>query len=278
AVFVLLIGLLAACSSDKKEKEVISAEPDDNFNAEGYPIVDEKITISMFGTKVGDEYWKDMEFFKAMEEKTNINFEFRTPNLDSLATQKNLMFASGDYSEILFAADLSNEEQIKNGGQGTLIPLEDLIEEYAPNIKKMFDENPEVKKSVTARDGHIYALPQVSQGENWYRGPLWYNAKFLDALNVTELPETTDEMYELLKRFRDEDPNGNGKADEIPLTANGMNDVRQFFLGAFGVLDSATGAYVADDKVQYSRNQPGYKAYLEYMKLLYDEKLFDSES
>ena len=284
AVFVLLIGLLAACNSDKqdkdKDKEAISTEPDDNFNAEGYPIVDEKVTISMFGTKVGDVDWKDMEFFKAMEEKTNINFEFRTPNLDSLATQKNLMFASGDYSDILFAADLSNEEQIKNGGQGTLIPLEDLIEKYAPNITKMFEENPEFKKSVTARDGHIYALPQVAQGENWYRGPLWYNATFLDALdvNVAELPETTDEMYELLKRFKDEDPNGNGQADEIPLTAKGMDDVRQFFMGAFGVLDSATGAYVVDGKVQHSRNQPGYKAYLEYMKKLYDEKLFDSES
>ena len=279
AVTVLLVGLLAACNSDDKEKVVVSTEPDDNFNAEGYPIVDEKVTISMFGTKVGDMEWKDMEFFKAMEEKTNIAFDFRTPNLDSLATQKNLMFASGDYSEIIFAADLSNEEQIKNGGQGTLIPLEDLIEKYAPNITAMFEENPEIKKSVTARDGHIYALPQVAQGENWYRGPLWYNGAFLEALEVTELPETTDELYELLKRFKDEDPNGNGKADEVPLTANGMDDVRQFFLGAFGVLDSATGLYVTkEDKVEHSRNQDGYRAYLEYMKKLYDEKLFDSES
>lgn len=285
AVFVLLIGLLAACGSDKdkdKDKDkAVSTEPDDNFNEEGFPIVDEKITISMFGTKVGEEDWKNMAFFKDMEEKTNINFEFRTPNLDSLATQKNLMFASGDYSDILFAADLSNEEQIKNGEQGTLIPLEDLIEKYAPNISKMFEENPEVRKSVTARDGHIYALPQVDQGENWYRGPLWYNRAFLDALDITEedLPETTEEMKELLKRFRDEDPNGNGKADEIPLTANGMDDVRQYFMGAFGIPDSATGLYVdKDGEVKHSRIQPGYKAYLEYMKELYDEKLFDSES
>ncbi|KAA0966983.1 extracellular solute-binding protein [Sporosarcina sp. ANT_H38] len=270
--------MLAACGPNDKEKVKISTEPDANFNAEGYPIVDEPVTISMFGTKVGQTDWKEMAFFKAMEEKTNIKFDFRTPNLDSLATQKNLMFASGDYSEILFAADLSNEEQIKNGGQGTLIPLEDLIEKYAPNIKKMFEEHPDVKKGITARDGHIYALPQVAKGDNWYRGPLWYNNTFLEALEVTELPETTDELYELLKRMRDEDPNGNGKADEIPLTANGMDDIRQFFLGAFGVLDSSTGAYAVDGEVKYSRMQPGYKAYLEYMKMLYDEKLFDSES
>ena len=45
-----------------------------------------------------------------------------------------------------------------------------------------------------------------------------YNAEWLEALGVTELPTTTEGFYELLKRFKTEDPNGNGEADEIPLS------------------------------------------------------------
>lgn len=166
-----------------------------------------------------------------MEELTNISFEFRTPNLDSAPTQKNLMLASGDYTDIIFAGGLSHEEQVQYGGQGVLIPLEELIAEYAPNIQKIFEEYPEVLKSITATDGHIYALPQVMMGENWYRGPLWYNGAWLEALevDVDELPETTDELFDLLVRFKEEDPNGNGEADEIPLTGHTMDDLRQFF-------------------------------------------------
>src|SRR5699024_11240938 len=82
-----------------------------------------------------------------------------------------------------------------------ILPLEDLIDEYAPNIKKLLEENPEIEKSITTTDGHIYALPQISEGHrSIWQSPIWYNGNWLDELGVDELPETTDEFYELLKR------------------------------------------------------------------------------
>lgn len=45
---------------------------------------------------------------------------------------------------------------------------------------------------------------------------LWINQTWLDKLDM-ELPTTTEEFKEMLIRFRDEDPNGNGEKDEIPL-------------------------------------------------------------
>ncbi len=271
------VSLLAACSgSDDKASSTAEVE----VNKEGFPIVDEKITMSMFGPSTGLQEWKNMSFFQEMEELTNISFDFRTPNLDSAPTQKNLMFASEDYTDIIFGGGLTREEQVQYGGQGVLIPLEDLIAEYAPNIQQMFEEYPEVLKSVTATDGHIYALPTVSIGENWYRGPLWYNGAFLEALDISEdeLPTTTDELYDLLVRFKEEDPNGNGEADEIPLTGHTMDDLRQFFLGAFGVLESDEGIYILDDEVYYGPIESGYQAYLEYMHKLYADGLLDPET
>ena len=34
------------------------------------------------------------------------------------------------------------------------------------------------------------------------------------------MPTTTDEFYQVLKAFKEQDPNGNGKADEIPMTTS----------------------------------------------------------
>ncbi|WP_212508641.1 extracellular solute-binding protein [Litoribacterium kuwaitense] len=274
APLILGAGLiLSACGGSDSGGE---AAKEVAVNPEGFPIVDEPVSMSIFGPSTAVAAWEDMQFFEEMEKLTNVQLEFTTPNLESLETQKNLMFASGDYEDILFASSLTLEEQVDYGNQGILIPLNDLIEEHAPNIQNMLDEYPEVEKVITATDGNIYALPNVNKGISWARGPLWYNNDWLEALNVEELPKTTDELYELLKRFKTEDPNGNGEADEIPLTAFKIEDIRQWFLGAFGHLDP--GVEVIDGEVMFGAMQPGYKAYLEYMNKLYSEGLLDPES
>lgn len=148
-----------------------------------------------------------MKYFKEMEKNTNIHFTFQTPPLESFETRKKLLFASNELPDIFYASSLSNSEITQYSKQGLLIPLEDLIEKHAPNIQKLFEEHPDIKKSITASDGHIYALPSVDRSLPWSKSPLRYNGSFLNALHVYQLPETTDELYELLKRMKNEDPN-----------------------------------------------------------------------
>ncbi|TCP25984.1 putative aldouronate transport system substrate-binding protein [Scopulibacillus darangshiensis] len=272
---VLLLGILAGCQSSN-DTNASKKEPGKAFNKTGYPIVDKKVTMTMFGPNVGLTQWKDMQFFKTMEKKTNVHFKFKTPPSESLDTKKNLTFASGDLPDVFYGASLTQEEQVKYGSQGILIPLEDLIKDYAPHIQKMLDEHPDIKKAITTDDGHIYALPYVNQALPWARGPMWYNGKFLKNLGVKELPKTTEELYDLLKRFKTEDPNKNGKADEIPLTGFKIEDIRQWFLGAFGVADPKVE--LVDGKVKYGAIQPGYKDYLVYMHKLWKEGLLDHET
>ncbi|NGP43924.1 extracellular solute-binding protein [Bacillaceae bacterium SIJ1] len=272
--FMLSVVMLVACS--ESESSVSERSKEISLTKEGFPIVEEPVTMEMFGPSTSIADWEDMHFFKEMEEITNVKLTFLNPSLESLETQKNLMFASGDYSDILFGASLTLEEQVDYGSQGILIPLNDLIEEHAPNVQKVLEDYPLVEQVITATDGNIYALPNVDMGITWDRGPMWYNQKWLDALEVEGLPETTDELYQLLKRFKTEDPNGNGEADEIPLTAFKIEDIRQWFLGFFGHLDP--GLEVIDGEVIFGAIQPGYKAYLEYMNKLYAEGLLDPES
>ena len=76
-------------------------------------------------------------------------------------------------------------------------------------------------------------------------------------------------------RFKNEDPNGNGKADEIPLSDVDMNSTRVWLMSAFGL--RTRGIQVDDDKVFYTPTTENYKAYLEYMNKLYTEELLDKE-
>lgn len=277
AILLLLVGVLAACgTSEKTGKSNNSNAKNVEVKKEGFPIVDEKITLSMFGPNVGVAKWEDMKFFKEMEKKTNIAFKFNTPPNESFETQKNLLFASNELPDVFYGAALTNSDVTKYSEQGLLVPLEDLIDEYAPNIKAMLEQYPDIKKTITALDGHIYTLPSVDRTLPWNIHPMWYNGDFLEALDVKELPTTTDELYELLKRIKTEDPNGNGKQDEIPLIAAEMWDIRQWFMGFFGLNELAQGVY--DGKVKYGAIQPEFKEYLEYMNKLWEEGLLDHES
>lgn len=276
---LLLLSMLAsACQSggDAKTSEKGAESAATTVSKDGFPIVDKPITLSVFAPSADMAPWDTMPVVQEMEKLSNIKVEFQTAPIDSFPTKKNLVFASGDLPDIFYAADITPAEQVSYGTQGQLKPLEDLIDNYAPNLKKILDENPNVRKSITTTDGHIYALPFIDTTAVWYRGPMWYNGEFLEKLGAQE-PKTTDELYTYLKRVKTEDPNGNGQADEIPLTSVKLNDLRMYFLGFWGIYNEV---YYADKdgKVHYTPQEEGYKGYLTFLNKLWNEDLLDHET
>lgn len=278
----LVCGLfLAGCSTgDKKAGDKGKKESTIELTDKDFPITKEKVTFKMMGPNVGMAEWKDMAVFKDYAEKTNIDFEFTTPPMADFGTKLNLALASGDLPDVIFGASESNMKpsmEMDYGKQGILLPIEDLIDENMPNFKKIMEEDDTIRRAITTPDGHIYSLPALAKSPSaiWPRGPMWYRGDWLENLDVKELPKTTDEFYELLVRFRDEDPNGNGKKDEIPLTDVKMESTRPWIMGAFGL--KAFGLQEVDKKVEYTPMTDNYKGYLEFMNKLYSEKLLDQE-
>src|SRR5690625_5861425 len=47
------------------------------------------------------------------------------------------------------------------GEQGTLIVLNDVIDQYMPNLTALLDENEDIRKGLTFPDGNIYSLPTI---------------------------------------------------------------------------------------------------------------------
>lgn len=218
---------------------------------------------------------------KLLEEKIHIKFKFEAAPEVSAADKKKLLLASGDYPSVFLSGDFTQAEQIDYGQQGVLLPLNDLIDKYGNEIKRAFEEDPDLKAAITAPDGNIYALPHINDCFHcWYSQKMWINKAWLDKLGL-EIPKTTEEFYQVLKAFKTQDPNGNGKADEIPLTGayNTWHGIPSHFLmNSFVYDDDNTFFTMKDGKVSLAANQPEWRQGLEYVNKLYSENLIDKEA
>ena len=108
-------------------------------------------------------------------------------------------------------------------------------------MQAIFDERPELKAAVTASDGHIYALPNAEELGLGAVPFFWsINTAWLDELGL-EMPTTVEQYHDVLVAFKTQDPNGNGKADEIPLSFINnwwCADIGDLFAALGGIADN----------------------------------------
>lgn len=285
---LLTMSLLAGCTGDN---EPGNAEP-----AEGtepavqalteipLPITSEPFTI---------DYWRandakltaslnnfgDMAAYKEKEKLTGIKVKFTHPPLGQQRDQFNLLISTKELPDVIYYnwADAVGgpEKMIKDG---RIIRLNELIDSYAPNLKRIIESDPDVKKQIALDDGTIYMFPLLKLDAlklNATSG-LIMRQDWLDKLNL-KVPTNIDEWYTVLKAFKEQDPNGNGKPDELPFTGNwGPGNLTKLhdFAAAFGVIG---GFQMNGDKVEFGPIQPGYRDFLETMAKWYKEGLIDPE-
>ena len=152
-----------------------------------------------------------MLMWKELEAKTNIHIEWETPALQNAAERVNLALASGELPDFFIKGVVKDSDITKYGTTGAFMPLEGLIEKYAPNISDVLKKKPEVRAAITSPDGHIYSLPRVVDYDllGVGRFPM-LNMKWIEKLGMKP-PTTSDELYTLLKAFKEKDPNGTVK-------------------------------------------------------------------
>ena len=138
--------------------------------------------------------------FQRLQEETNVKIDWTCYVQDQFADKKNLALAKkGSLPDGLFNADMSDYDLLRYAKQGVIIPLEQLIDNYMPNLKKILDENPQYRTLITAEDGHIYGFPWIEQlgsGKEAIQsvGSMpFINKKWLDELGL-EIPKTTEEL------------------------------------------------------------------------------------
>ncbi|WP_309120641.1 extracellular solute-binding protein [Paenibacillus sp.] len=287
----LMSTALLACSTDSADEPKPAPQSEDGganggessaegalLNKEGFPIVNEPISLKIFARKAPPNGpYEDMLMFKEYEKMTGIDIVWEDVPDEGFAERKNLLFASNELPDALYKAGITPLEAIRYGSSGMLVPLEELLESYAPNITALFDQYPEIRASITAPDGHIYALPAILTLGAARTNKHWMNMAWLDAVGM-EVPETHEDVIEVLRAFRDGDPNGNGRQDEIPLSTWNLPDLINSMSGSFG-LQSQMGyrINIDNDKVDLWLEDDRFKQLLEFLHQLYSEKLVDQE-
>ena len=234
--------------------------------------------------------------WQEVEKNTGIDVVWEHPATNQATEQFNLIMASGQLPDIMYYAWGTSYPGGPSAAiaDGKILPLEDLIEEYAPNFYAYLQAHPDIAKEVTTDEGHIYCFPMIytytdNEATAWQeadeRPPfdetfigLVIRKDWLDELGL-EIPVTLDDWYTVLKAFQTE------KGCEHPLSyVNMFAELSNCFASAYDVALPVSGysgasAYVIneDGKVEYGAMGDGYKQYLEFMHKLYEEGLLDPD-
>ena len=219
-------------------------------------------------------YSPDMPIWKEAEKKTGIRLSnVASTTASDMDTALSTVLVGKKLPDIINATNVSMRDIADDGG---LIPLEDYLEEYAPNITAYFEKLPEAKNTAS-KDGHIYFIPGSLSGPNVDGVPsqgFFIRQDWLDKLGL-QTPTTIDEYHDVLYAFKHNDPNGNGTDDEIPYFGRTMTIeplLQQFYCtGNSFIVDEKT------DKMVYGPQSDNYKAAMQTFSKWFDEGLIDNE-
>lgn len=244
--------------------------------------VKEENKIKIKGFIFANQYMEDMNKFqiiKDIEEEIGIDVTFNKIFDLKKFSQRKYILQKGQEPDFIMGGKFKNSDVYAYIHNKMVIPLDDLIEEYAPHIKKIFEEEPDLKRYCTFSDGKIYTLPFISEIEHEeVENYLFINQTWLDRLGLS-MPTTTEEFYNVLKAFKKMDPNRNGKADEIPFSY--IDEMEEYninsFMGAFGAINNEDYLMMKDNKICFVPREEAYKEAILYLRTLYEEHLLDTE-
>ncbi|PAV31240.1 ABC transporter substrate-binding protein [Virgibacillus profundi] len=282
---LLFIAILTGCSDSAEPEDVeLDEEQLANLNETGFPIVDEQITLDIFAGKspATNDDWNDVLIFNKYQEMTNIDINWEMVPVEGLSEKRNIRLAGDTLPDVFHSARFSFADLQTYGSQGMFISLNDLIEDYAPNLSSLFESHPDVKKAITMPDGNIYSLPYLFDPE--FTSVLvasrpWIREDWLQQLEMDN-PETMEEYYQFLKAVKETDLNGNGEADEIPFGGTSMARLTNWLKGSFGLQNKGMKHGYVDmdpneEQLRFFPIADEYREMLEYINKLYSEGLIE---
>lgn len=284
-IVIALSCIMTGCSSSKvgmvdKNENGVDGTPLEDRIAEQYelPVVREPFTLT-FATAdnpdISSSYTQNLPAFQELERRTGIHVKFEvTPSDQYNTTMQTRLAAATELPDLIRLPD----DPIRYAKGGLIVPMDDLIGNFAPNILSLFKQRPEVKKAMTAPDGRIYTLSAVVDARSMVNlNGIGMRKDWLEALDLEE-PDTIDEWYDVLFSFKEKDPNGNGKDDEIPVITLNVNGLYKF-AWSYGLhLALSDGWYPDEDgRVVYEWIDPRMKDWLQEMNKWYQAGLLDPD-
>ncbi len=214
---------------------------------------------------------QDLDAIQHLQEITGVTIDYTEIDFWTAQEKMNVAIASGDYAALI--SDLTYTGGATGALEdGVIVDLTDRLPDYSPNYQYMIDSNPDVA-SIFRNDGKV--LCYHSPYDNFVQNQgLVIRQDWLDEQGL-ELPTTYDQMFEVLKVFRDAYNTSTAMYFNSDCKINGLTvgyDVATF---AAGGTETSLPFYVVDGKVHCSLIEDGYRDYLKEMNKWYNEGLFD---
>lgn len=262
AAVLCVAALLGSAGCGKKSQTTTT---DENMKLT-HKLSDEPVTMTLFARQ--KEGYETNNVFEEAYRMTNVKL---VPTLSQNVTDMDqalaLAVAAKNIPDVIY--DWRRVNFTKYGMQGALISLNDLMKDNAPNLNKYYEEHPTMKSFATAGNGSVYFIPCGQAGSTsvgWCIRQDW-----LDRV-AKSAPETVDEFYEVMKAFRDGDPNGNGQADEVAYF-----DRQNTIEPLLWLFNSGSDFHYENGKAVFCPMENDFKTAMKEVKKWYDEKLIDPE-
>lgn len=298
---VMCIGLVACAPSNTEQTTTSTTQATTQVTTEAPTTTEpEELAVDHFkGTKLTIAVakkstdtttdWNVKEIFQLATEATGIEVEWILVDSTVIKEKFATMLMSNDPPDVFLGFGNDETTFLNNPDAFYDLSEEGLLETYAPNIVRDYDKYPAAWTSITFGDGSIRGL--VTGGLNGssaisgMSATHIINQEWLDKANL-EIPTTAEELYNVLKYFKEHDMDGDGDPNnEIPMSFCVGNSEGELMMlaGPFGIAGNYTWQAkdhyknIKDGKVVSTVDTANYRAFIEFFSKLYSEGLLDME-
>ncbi|MBW4085590.1 extracellular solute-binding protein [Paenibacillus sp. S150] len=264
---IMVITVFSGCSGNNSASSPGQEEAGGSSTGEQ---ADSPLALTLMLPIFKTNYPKDGSPVAAEVEKqtgTKIHFEW-VPNA-SYADKFNITLASGKLPTIMYVADVKASSFVNAAKSGAFWELGPYLKDY----KNLGQSNPVILKN-SAIEGKNYG---IYRGRPLGRNGIVFRSDWLEKVGL-QTPQTVDDFYNMLKAFKEKDPDGNGKDDTYGMVlvkwsgqwASGFDTIKLWF-------GTPNKWGIQDGKLVPEHQYPEYLEALKFMKKLYDEKLINSD-
>jgi putative aldouronate transport system substrate-binding protein len=205
------------------------------------------------------------EWVQEFKKMTGIPLEAIAPPHNEYSQKLKLLFAGGNVPDII---EMSTADYVSLASQGMLYPLDDFIKKST----KVKSVNKNYLEAYRMPNGKIYGFPfNVGSASVGY-----IRADWLKKLNM-QMPTTWDQLYAVMKAFKEKDPDGNGKNDTFGYTLSMDVPVSEFDYYNRLIMIDARFDFVKKAKWVDGFTEKEMGPALERFIKLYKEGIIDSE-
>lgn len=264
----MVMGCFAGCGSKDTAKETGSEKE----NGEGGVV-----ELSFYNADGKEDPWTD-PVAEALTEATGVKLKTEYP-VSSDDQKVALMIAEQEYPDMIFAKGDAGSLI----DAGALIDMTDLIEEYGPNIKKLYgDELDKLKYS--KEDPSIYQLSSYGVGGQIYKSSGTAQMQW-DVLkeNDYKIPESLEEYETMLKNYMEAHPTTEDGMETIGITLSASDWHWMITLGnpsgyiAEGAPDNGEWLIDENNQAVYKYRSEKIREYFKWLNRMYNEGILDSE-